>query len=630
LITAPVSVNVAQRLGELARTMPRAVAVAEAVSKRSSVACDLTGDMPNCPPGYRCLSFAQLDADSTAIAAGLADFGVEPGMPIALLLRPGLDFVSLVFALLKLGAVQVLIDPGMGLRNVVRSLIEVQPQGFIGGATVQAARHFLRHQFPAARFNVSVGRSWLAACKSLQEIRRRGAAQPNRPCFDAAADVAAAIIFTSGSTGPAKGVLYRHGNFARQVTEIRDFYGIQSGEIDVSCFPLFGLFNAAMGVTSVIPRMDVTRPARVDPRYVIAAVNDWQATQAFGSPAVWNIVGRYCEVNHLQLPSLRRVLSSGAPVAAHVLRRMTACIHPQGNMHTPYGATEALPVASIAASTVLRETWLRTEQGAGVCVGNRFPGTPWRVIRISDEPIRNLDDAQELPRGQIGELIVQGPVVTTEYVARPQANATAKICDIVGNGFWHRMGDVGYLDEHDRFWFCGRRSQRVRTEASHSTLSSRRGRGEGENQLKHSPPPDSLTNAEEASPVTLFTIPCEAVFNRHPDVFRSALVGISLPRPLGKGRSEGASSSPQAGAQHPVIVVEPQPDRFPRSKRQREKLIAELRALANTAEITVPIDDFLIRKSLPVDVRHNVKINREQLARWAARKIRPQSQRHMR
>jgi olefin beta-lactone synthetase len=550
-------VNVAARLSETARVMPQATAVVESIGQ--SIGCWK----------YRSVTFADLDSDSSAIAAGLLDFGVQPAMRIALLVRPGIEFVSLVFALLKAGVVQILIDPGMGPRSMVRCLADAKPHGFIAIPPAHAIRTLVSGRFPDAKYNVTVGRRWFWGGPTLEDIRRRGARVSGFQTAHTSAETPAAIAFTSGSTGPAKGVLCRHGNFDRQVTEIRDFYDIKPGEIDVPCFPLFGLFNAAMGVTSVVPAMNPSRPARVDPRSIIAAVNDWQATQAFGSPAIWNVVGRYCEQHKIRLATLRRVLSAGAPVPAHVLRRMRACIHADGEMHTPYGATEALPVASNSATEVLGETLAQTEQGHGVCVGRRFGGIEWRVIRISDNPIPTTADMEELPRGEVGELIVRGPVVTTEYYAKPAATAAAKILDADGSGFWHRMGDVGRLDDQERFWFWGRVSQRVTTAAG-----------------------------------PMFTIRCEAIFNQHPAIYRSALVGIG-PR----------------GTQSPAIVAEPLPGKMPHGKAATQRLIAELRDLAKSTPHTASIEHILVRKSLPVDVRHNVKINRELLAAWATKKL---------
>ncbi len=560
IITPPESrsiVNVAARLSEVAKAMPEGKAVVEPI--------DQTGGKWK----YRSVSFAELEADSSAMAAGLLEMGIEPGMRIALLVRPGIDFVSLVFALLKAGVVQILIDPGMGLSNMVRCLANAKPHGFVAIPMGQAIRVLARRSFPDAKLNVTVGHRWFWGGLTLEDIRRVGSKLPNFQIAPTSAETPAAIAFTSGSTGPAKGVLYRHGNFDRQVTEIRDFYGIEPGEIDVPCFPLFGLFNAAMGVTSVIPAMNASRPAKVNPRNIIAAVNDWRATQAFGSPAIWNVVGRYCEQHQIRLPSLQRVLSAGAPVPAHVLRRMTTCIHSKGEMHTPYGATEALPVASNSASEVFGETLTRTEQGDGVCVGRRFGGIEWKVIRISDDVIATTADMEELPQGEIGELIVRGPVVTTEYYAKSAATAAAKILDAGGTSFWHRMGDVGRLDDQDRFWFWGRMSQRVTTAAG-----------------------------------PMFTIPCEAIFNQHPSIYRSALVGFG-PR----------------GNQTPAIVAEPLPDRMPRKKKEIQLLIRELLELAKSMPHTSAIKNILIHKSLPVDVRHNVKINREQLALWASKQL---------
>lgn len=566
-------VNVGLRLCETARQNPNGMAVAmprgrDAAGKRI----------------YDSLTFRQLDDDSNLLADGLAAMGVTPGMRLVLMVPPSIDFISLVFALFKAGVVSVLIDPGMGRRNLIRCLAESEPEGFIGVPLAMAVRTLLAGRFPKAVYNVTVGRRWFWGGRTIAQLRARKLSADFRP-VQTKADDPAAIIFTTGSTGPPKGVLYRHGNFNRQADEIRDFYGIQPGEIDLPGFPLFALFNCAMGVSTVIPDMDPTRPANVDPRHIIEAVRDWNITQAFGSPALWNVVGRYCEANQIVLPTLKRVLSAGAPVPPHMLKRMKAAIAAEGDVHTPYGATEALPVASIAASEVLAETAARSATGAGTCVGRHFPGIEWRVIRITDGPLESIQQAEILPTGQIGELIVRGPVVTTEYVTRRESNALHKIAD--GETFWHRMGDVGWMEvagtlrvpsggtrsvptTGERFWFCGRKSHRVITLAG-----------------------------------TLFTIPCEAIFNQHPRVYRSALVGVGTP-----------------GQQRPVIIAEPWPECRPKSHADERKLLAELTGLARQHAHTAGIADFFVMRALPVDIRHNAKIFREKLAVWAARRLR--------
>jgi len=461
--------------------------------------------------------------------------------------------------------VPVLIDPGMGIRRMLDCLRDVDPEGFVAIPAAHAIRSVLRRRFPRARWNVTVGRRWFWGGPTLADVRRAGAGAFEPP--ETHADDPAAVIFTSGSTGSAKGVLYRHGNFCRQVDELRAMYGFEPGGIDVGGFPLFALFNSALGVTSVVPDMDFSRPARVDPRNIVQAVTDWKATQAFGSPAMWNVVGQYCEKEQIRLPTLRRVFSAGAPVPPHVLRRMKEAIHPEGEVYTPYGATEALPVASISASEVLSETAERSADGAGTCVGRRFPGIRWKVIRINDGPITEMGDIEELPHGEIGELMVTGGVVTREYVTQTHANSLHKVR--AGREVWHRLGDVGYLDERDRFWFCGRKSQRIET--------------------PHGP---------------MFTDCCEAIANRHVDVFRSALVGVG-----------------PAGNQRPVMIIEPWPERLPRTRDDRQRLLREVRELCQSHRLTAGISDFWRHDSLPVDVRHNAKINRELLSGWAAAKL---------
>jgi len=551
-------VNIAERLRESARLYPHQKAVVFPVGR------DSLGRVT-----YTHLTFAQLDEESDRLAKGLVDFGVQPGHRLVLMVRPSLEFIALTFALFKTGAVAVLIDPGMGRSNIFDCLETVEPDGFVAIPIVQAVRTVNRRKFPNARLNVTVGgRRWFWGGTTYEEL-----VNTSRDGFQSAGTKAtdpAAIIFTSGSTGPPKGVAYEHGMFDAQVQLLQQHYGIQPGEVDLPGFPLFALFNSAMGVTTVIPDMDPTKPAQVDPLLILEAIRDQGVTQAFGSPAIWNRIGRHCEATDEKLGSLKRVLSAGAPVPIHVLDRMLKSFeHDDANIHTPYGATESLPVASISGREVLSETAERSRRGAGTCVGHLFPQVSVRIIEITEGPIEQIGETHELPRGEIGEILVQAPSTTREYFRRPAATALAKIADDDGR-FWHRMGDVGWFGEDDRLWFCGRKAHIV-----------------------------------EASAGRMFTIPCEAIFNEHSRVFRSALVGVG--------------DKPN---QKPVIIVEPETGEFPESESDQKKFREELLQLGRASPLTESIETVLFHRSLPVDIRHNVKIFREKLAPWAEEQLR--------
>lgn len=550
----PEYVNIAQRLTLAARSHPDRRAVSGPVKSWFSKTV------------YRHVTFAELEAQSNAVAQGLMNHGVAPGTKLVLFVPFSIEFITLTFALFKVGATIVLIDPGMGRANIFNCLADVEPQGFVAIPKVHAIRWLLSKRFPRATLNFSVGAALPGVVATYDSLQRASAAG-FQPIQTRRTD-AAAIIFTSGSTGPPKGVLYEHGMFDAQVEMIQQFYGIQPGEVDLPGFPLFGLFNAAMGVTTVIPDMDPTKPARVDPEKIIAAVREQQVTQAFGSPAFWNRVGRYCVDRGIAFPNMRRALSAGGPVPTHVLDRMNKVLtHPQADLFTPYGATECLPVASIGGKEVLGRTAARSRQGAGTCVGRPFAGVDVRIVEITDDSIGDITQARELPVGEIGEIIVRSPSATREYYNRPQPTRLAKIPD--GEQFWHRMGDVGYLDNSGLLWFCGRKAHIVQTT---------QGR--------------------------MFSVCCEAILDEHPAIYRSALVGIG-----------------PAGSQTPVIVAEPEEGRYPPTADQTHKLIEEMLELASQNDLTSGIKIFLLYRSLPVDTRHNVKINREALARWAAQML---------
>jgi acyl-coenzyme A synthetase/AMP-(fatty) acid ligase len=385
--------------------------------------------------------------------------------------------------------------------------------------------------------------------------------EPDFDVFTAGKDDLAAIIFTTGSTGPPKGVQYSHGVFHAQLQLIRSYYKIGPGDIDQPAFPLFALFSTALGAKAVLPEMNPAKPAQVEPWKFVRSLLDHGVTYSFGSPAIWNVVSRYCLQNKIVLP-LTKILMAGAPVSGELIDRVLKIMAPGGEVHTPYGATESLPIASMTGTEIVAETWPLTQLGKGSCVGRPLPGITIEIMRSVDRPVAVYGAVEILPPWQIGEIIVKGPVVTRAYDHNPLENKNAKMAD--GDSFWHRLGDLGYFDDKGRLWFCGRKAHRVHT--SHGPLD---------------------------------TIPCEAIFNVHEEVARTALVGIG---PIGK--------------QTPVLCVECSSGRC-----DKKKLALELRSLGKQNPMTREIDEILFHPAFPVDIRHNAKIFREKLAVWAAGKL---------
>ncbi|KRG59223.1 peptide synthase [Stenotrophomonas koreensis] len=542
--------NIAARLPELARERPDQIAI-------------------RCPgrpgPGGMArydvqLSYAQLDARSDAIAAGLVASGIGRGVRTVVMVRPSPEFFLLMFALFKLGAVPVLVDPGIDKRALKQCLDEAQPQAFIGIPLAHVARKLLRWA-ASARTLVTVGPrlGWGGTTLAAVEAAGQGAG----PQLAATAgEEVAAILFTSGSTGVPKGVVYRHRHFIGQIELLRNAFGEVAGGVDLPTFPPFALFDPALGMTSIIPDMDPTRPAKADPRRLHDAIKRFGVDQLFGSPAVMKVL-----VDHGQpLPGVKRAMSAGAPVPPDTVARVRALLPPEADFWTPYGATECLPVAVVEGRT-LEETRAATEGGAGTCVGDVVAPNLVRIIAITDAPLADWSAVQELAPGQIGEITVAGPTATDAYFNRPQATAAAKITETLADGstrIVHRMGDVGYFDAQGRLWFCGRKTQRVETAQG-----------------------------------PLYTEKVEPVFNTVAGVRRTALVGIG-----------------PAGAQRPVLCYELEP-----GVKDSPAILAALRTVAGAHPPLAGIADFLCHRAFPVDIRHNAKIGREKLAVWAAARL---------
>ncbi len=507
----------------------------------------------------RIYDFIGVESDANRIARGFLHSGIHRGSRTLVMVRPGLDLILTVFALFKIGAVPILIDPGMGLAAFLSCVARTKPEALVGIPLAHGVSRVFPARFRSVGVRVQVGgRQWL---DWLQ-----GGEAETVLAATTAGDLAA-ILFTSGSTGSPKGVHYTHGVFEAQVRLIREQYGIERGEVDMPMLPVFALFNPAFGMATVVPPINPSRPATVDPAKVVAVIRRLDVTNSFGSPVLWDRISRYCQREGITLPGLRRVLVAGAPAHPSLIRLMAGVLT-HGRLHTPYGATECLPVSSISGEEIVGGTWAGTERGGGTCVGRLFPEMEARIIPVFDGAIESLEAAGRLPMGQKGELIVRGPVVTTAYDGLPDATRLAKISGKDG-AVWHRMGDVAYLDGGGRLWFCGRVAERVVTRFG-----------------------------------VLYTDCCEGILNACPAVSRTALVGIGEP-----------------GNQIPLIAIEAHGQRAIFSRSYRQQIIEQLRELLSEHPILNRITGFQFVRKFPVDVRHNAKIHRLTLARRFAKKL---------
>jgi len=544
------SANIARHLPLMAASQPGFPAVKIPRGRTGSSRID-----------YLTLSFVELDTEVNAWVDRLRKKGVKHGDRVLVLVRQGLPLIAAAFALFKLGAVPVIIDPGMGRKNFLACVARSRPRVLLGIPSAQILSHVFRRAF--ARVEI---RCWVSASPTARVFSPTDPTPSIPPPVASAARDLAAILFTSGSTGAPKGVCYEHGMFEAQVRLVRDTYGIKPGEVDLPMLPIFALFNPALGLTTVVPELDPSRPATVDPAKIVQAIQQEGVTNSFGSPTLWRKIFDHCLARQIQLPTLRRVLCAGAAVPAS-LWSDAALVLPNGKLHSPYGATEVLPVATTASDEVeSRPEW-------GSLIGRPLADNRVKIIALHDGSIASLAEARELAQGENGEIIVSGPTVTKTYDELPEATARAKIPNFESSvsrarslprtesGPWHRMGDAGRIDASGRLWFCGRIAERLETAAG-----------------------------------TQHTEPAEQVFRTHPQVVRCALIGLG-PR----------------GLQKPAIVVQPSP-----GVKDHRRLARELRDLALEHPHTAGITKYFFHPAFPVDVRHNAKIHRLTLTKWAA------------
>jgi acyl-CoA synthetase (AMP-forming)/AMP-acid ligase II len=482
-------------------------------------------------------------------------------------------------ALTRVGAHTIWIDPSVGYLNVAERLRRVKPEAFLGPALAHIGRVTFGWGPRTLRKLVLTGNPLLPGARrvtgfppfpgarSIRSLRKQAPAEPQPPKIGP--DDPCIILYTTGSTGPAKPTLYPHRNFCQLFRNAHHSWRWDPDNevpVDMAVFPAFLFIPISAGGTMVVPPIDFARqgPAQVNSAALIQVINDCKVGSFFAAPILIENLSREALARNLTMPSLKRVIGAGAPISGPVETMLSAVMAPDGELAANYGATEAMPSTEMGSREHLQGLWDKTEQGAGICVGYALPGVALKIIDIVDGSIDSIEETSELPTGQVGEILVRGKHVSPEYYLDPESTRKNKVPDPQGD--WHRFGDTGYLDAQGRLWVCGRVSQRVK-----------------------------------AAGGNVFPLQVEPLFDAHPKVRRSGLVGV--PAPAGE---------------LPVLCVEVEPDV---GKNELAGLHQELLARAADSEMANKIHAILFKGKLPVDPRHNSKIERPQLAEWAAQQL---------
>lgn len=544
-------VRIADQVLEIARTDPDRVAIVHTRRRRD-------GSLVHEERTYR-----EVSDQAERLAAGLRARGVRAGTLCSFMVPPSFEALVVGVALFRVGAVFVGIEPvSHGLRRVTRCLERVGPEIFIGTRRAHLARTVFGWGKGTLRETYVVDGGWPGAIPLESVMVEQVPERPVGP--DVEPGDRAVIAFTTGSTGVPKPTVLRHRNFRAMIDLVGAQWGLDEDVVDMPTFPMFWIIALAAGGRTVVPPMDFTvkGPGDADPAALLRTIDELGVGSMFGSPALLKNLSDHARDHGTTVPTLRRIVAGGAEVLGPLYAAVKDVLGEDGELYSNYGATESLPLCEIDGTTVLSETWTRTEAGEGLCVGPGLPGVQLKIIPATEDAIASLADVTPLPVGEIGEVIAKSPHISEDYYNDEPSTAANKIADPDG-GIWHRLGDVGWLDDQDRLWLGGRRSHRVIT-------------------------PET----------TYLPLQVEPVVATHPAVRKAALVGV-----------------PRDGGTAAVVCIE----RSDGDRRSAPEVAAELRELVGRYDATQGLTEFVEVARLPVDRRHNAKIDRPALGAQLAR-----------
>jgi acyl-coenzyme A synthetase/AMP-(fatty) acid ligase len=511
----------------------------------------------------RTLTYREFDDQVKRLCAALAQRGVGHGDRVIVLIPMQLELYVCMVAIIRMGAVTVFVDPHMPRAHFDNCCSVVEPRAFIGIPRAHWFRLGCRH-LRKVPLQLTTGRlPWFIAT-GIGRWLHSPLDQPAPAMADVADDHPALIGFTTGSSGAPRGSTRTHGFLDAQIAALFQPEEKRQSSVDLPGFPVLPLDNLIRGRTTILPRFPPGKVGEVEVDRLLKQVDRYAPDMMSGGPAYLNAICAGVEAAGRTLGSVRILFTGGAPMSRIGLERLRK-VWPNARVVIVYGSTEAEPVASIDATEIIDECYALSSQGHGYCAGYPIDQVETLILPLdfTESCIEDLS-SMALPNHCIGEIAVRGAHVNTRYWNDPEGEEKNKVQ--TPSGVWHRMGDAGYRDEKGRLWLVGR---------SHMAMLP-----------PWIPRPgDCKQSFVPGQAAWIFPYQVEAIVNNIAAVKRSAYVSVN---------------------QGYHLLVEP-------VVADADTTVLERRLTEAVAVFPLTCISF---RSLPVDPRHNSKIDYRAVVEW--------------
>ncbi|PRY51147.1 fatty-acyl-CoA synthase/long-chain acyl-CoA synthetase [Geodermatophilus tzadiensis] len=378
-------------------------------------------------------TYAELDERVTRLARALAARGVGTGDRIAVLALNGLETWETYLAGVRLGAVVVPVNFRLVADEVAYVLTDSGATALVVDAALAEVGAKARAQAPGVTTVLTIGEELEAALAAAGAEPLEVAVDESAPAF---------IMYTSGTTGRPKGAVLTHRNLLMHVfSQVTHLGWDPDDRVAVPGAPLFHIAGLAGGLPPLLlgGTHVVLRSGGFDPVATLDLIERERVSSIFLVPAMWAAVVAVPGIADRDLSSLRRISWGAAPASTTLLRTMIDTF-PQAEVVTAFGQTECSPVT----------TFLRGEDSVRK-IGS--VGTPMLNVEV-----RVVDEAmQDVPQGEVGEIVYRSPMVMKEYWGKPEATAEAFA------GGWFHSGDLVRQDEEGYLYVVDRKKDMIIT-----------------------------------------------------------------------------------------------------------------------------------------------------------------------